>query len=273
LVLATPTLSLLHGQTPAKGRWVATWATAVTPRVDAAPPSQNPPAAPVPARTSDSQTLPNGAPIPTGGQSAVHFNNQTIRQIVHTSVGGSKVRVAVSNTFGTSPLVIGAAQIATRDKDSSIVLKSNRVLRFNGIPAPTIPPGATYLSDPVEMKVPDFTDLAIDLYLPTNTKEMNGPITTHPASWQTEYVSTSGNHAGVTTSLWRPRHSTAERMAWSARRRSSWPVLKSSRRDRSSASRRWAIRSPTARPPGSTRTSGGLTSWRDASRRRASALR
>jgi lysophospholipase L1-like esterase len=202
LVLATSTLSLVHGQTPAKGRWIATWATAVTPRVDAPPPALSPPAAPVPARTpsaSDPQTLPNGEPIPTGGQSAAHFHNQTIRQIVHTSVGGSKVRVAVSNTFGTSPLVIGAAQIATRDKDSSIVPQSNRVLRFNGIPAPTIPPGATYRSDPVEMKVPDFTDLVIDLYLPGNTKEMNGPITTHPASWQTEFVSTSGNHAGTTT--------------------------------------------------------------------------
>jgi len=205
LVLTTSTLSLVQGQTPA-GRWVATWATAVTPRVDAPPPTQNrnarnAPAALTGTRTpapSDPQTLPNGEPIPTGGQSAVHFNNQTIRQIVHISVGGSKVRAAVSNTFGTSPLAIGAAQIATGDKESSIVPQSNRVLRFNGNPAPTIPPGATYLSDPVDMKVPDFADLAIDLYLPGNTKEMKGPITTHPASWQTEYVSTSGNHAGVT---------------------------------------------------------------------------
>jgi lysophospholipase L1-like esterase len=206
LVVAAPTLSLVQGQTPTKGRWVATWATAVTPRVDAPPPAQTPNAqnapdalgrAPTPSPT-EPQTLPNGEPIPTGGQSAVHFNNQTIRQIAHASVGGSKVRVAVSNTFGTSPLVLGAAQIATRDKESSIVPKSNRVLEFNGNPAPAIPPGATYLSDPVDMKVPDFADLAIDLYLPGNTKEMNGPITTHPASWQTEYVSTSGNHAGVT---------------------------------------------------------------------------
>ena len=44
-------------------------------------------------------------PIPTGGQSTMHFNNLTIRQIVHTSVSGSKVRVAVSNTFGT--LLVG----------------------------------------------------------------------------------------------------------------------------------------------------------------------
>jgi lysophospholipase L1-like esterase len=196
----------VQGQTPAKGRWVATWATAVTPRVDAPPTAQNPnaqnPAATLArARTpspSDPQTPPSGEPIPTGGQSAVHFDNQTIRQIAHTSVGGSKVRVAVSNTFGTSPLVVGAAQIARRDKESSIVPQSNRVLTFNGNPAPTIPPGATYLSDPVEMKIPDFNDLAIDLYLPGNTKEMEGPITTHPASWQTEYVSTTGNHAGVT---------------------------------------------------------------------------
>lgn len=126
----------------------------------------------------------------------LHFNNQTLRQIVHISIGGSKLRVAVSNTFGSSPLVIGAAQIALRDKEASIVPQSNRVLKFNGIAGSTIPPGATYVSDPVDLKAPDFADLAIDLYLPNNTKDMQGPITTHPASWQTEYVSTKGNHSG-----------------------------------------------------------------------------
>ena len=146
---------------------------------------------------SGPETLPNGQPIPDTGQSMVHFNNQTIRQVVHTSIGGSKVRVAVSNTFGTSPLAIGAAQIALRDKDASIVAQSNKVLTFNGRASPTIPAEATYLSDPVDMKVPEFGDLVIDLYIPGNTKDMKSPITTHPASWQTEYVSVPGNHTGA----------------------------------------------------------------------------
>ena len=106
LVLTTSTLSLVQGQTPAKGRWVATWATAVTPRVDAPPPAQNrnvqnAPAALTGTRTpspSDPQTLPNGEPIPTGGQSAVHFNNQTIRQIV---------RDAGASEYTWSSIVLG----------------------------------------------------------------------------------------------------------------------------------------------------------------------
>jgi lysophospholipase L1-like esterase len=176
LVLGLCAGSASHGQVAAKEHWVATWATAVTPRVDPAPaPNQ-------PAGTA---------------QSMIHFNNQTLRQIVRISIGGSKLRVAVSNTFGASPLVIGAAQVALRDKESSIAPQSNRVLKFNGVAAPIIPAGAMYLSDSVDLKVPDFADLAIDLYLPNNTKDMQGPITTHPASWQTEFVSSSGNHVGA----------------------------------------------------------------------------
>jgi lysophospholipase L1-like esterase len=191
----------VDGQETARGRWVGTWATAVTPRVDPPPATQAPQSgAPNPetgrAGQPGPQTLPNGQPIPATAQSMLHFNNQTLRQIVHISIGGSKLRVAVSNTFGTSPLVIGAAQIALRDKEASIVPQSNRVLKFNGIAAPTIPAGATYVSDPVDLKAPDFADLAIDLYLPGNTRDMQGPITTHPASWQTEYVSARGNHSG-----------------------------------------------------------------------------
>ena len=49
-----------------------------------------------------------------------HFTNQTLRQIVHTSIGGSRVRVVLSNAFGTAPLTIGAAHIALRDKDDAI---------------------------------------------------------------------------------------------------------------------------------------------------------
>src|SRR6267143_5486638 len=58
-------------------------------------------------------------PPPQPGEGAAHpplnFKNQTLRQIVHISIGGERVRVVFSNVYGTAPLEIGAAHIALRD--------------------------------------------------------------------------------------------------------------------------------------------------------------
>ena len=43
------------------------------------------------------------------------FVNQTVREKLRISVGGSQVRVRFSNELGTTPLVIGAATIALAD--------------------------------------------------------------------------------------------------------------------------------------------------------------
>src|SRR6185295_19458534 len=61
----------------------------------------------------------------------------------------------------------------------------------------TIPPGALLVSDPVDLAVAESADLAVDLYLPEDTEASMSPLTLHPASWQTNYVSTPGNHAGA----------------------------------------------------------------------------
>jgi hypothetical protein len=53
------------------------------------------------------------APLPANSTNP-GFTNQTVRMIVHTSVGGGEVRVRLSNLFGTDSLVIGAAHIALR---------------------------------------------------------------------------------------------------------------------------------------------------------------
>ena len=118
------------------------------------------------------------------------FNNQTLRQIVHTSVGGREVRVRLS-TFGSNALVIGAAHIALRSGSagSTIVPNSDRVLTFGGKPSITIPPGALVLSDPVGLEVPALGDLAISIFAPENT----GPATWHFESRQTSYVSPQGD--------------------------------------------------------------------------------
>lgn len=139
----------------------------------------------------------------------INFNDQTLRQIVHTTLGGDRIRVVVSNAFGTSPLAVGAAHVALREKDAAIVAKSDRVMTFAGSPVVNVPAGAVVVSDPVALTVPPLGDVAIDLYLPGDTAASTSPLTTHNGALQTSYVSTSGNHAGAadlpvmtTTAAW-----------------------------------------------------------------------
>ena len=122
------------------------------------------------------------------GLTSPGFNHQTLRQIVHTSVGGDQVRVKLS-TFGASALVIGAAHIALRDADATIVAGSDRALTFSGKRSFTIPPGAQVISDPVDLDVTAFSDLAVSLFLPDDT----GPATWHLEALQTSYISPPGN--------------------------------------------------------------------------------
>jgi lysophospholipase L1-like esterase len=195
LAVALAHVILLSGQGAADNqRWVATWMAAATSRTDAAAPQAADVRGEVPPAVL---AVAPGQQLPVGGQSPLHFSNQTLRQIVHVTLGGSRLRVVLTNVFGTAPLSIGGAQVALRDHDASIQPQSSRPLTFDGSTTTTIPPGTIALSDPVTLTVRDFANLAIDIYLPTDTATMHSPITTHAASWQTNYVSTPGNHAGV----------------------------------------------------------------------------
>jgi lysophospholipase L1-like esterase len=119
------------------------------------------------------------------------FTNQTLRQIVHTSIGGDRVRVRLS-TFGTGPLHVGAAHIAVRATGAAIVPGTDRRLTFGGLPTALIPPGAVVLSDPVELDVPPLAHLAVSIFVPGST----GPATWHFEALQTSYVSPSGDFTG-----------------------------------------------------------------------------
>src|SRR5262245_59041292 len=113
--------------------WVATWGTAQTlwRAPVAAPPVQ--PATPPPA--------PAPTPPPSPGVPARRFGippalpgleNQTIRMIARSSIGGTRVRVRLTNAFGSFALKVGAARLALRDKGSAIVPASDRTLTFGG---------------------------------------------------------------------------------------------------------------------------------------------
>jgi lysophospholipase L1-like esterase len=130
------------------------------------------------------QTVEAGPPF---NQQNVVFTDQTIRQIVHTSVEGHRVRVRLSNAFGpygTAPLTIGDAHIALRQQDSTIVNGTDHQLTFGGATLVRIPAGAFVISDPVDLDLEPFSDLAISIYLPGPT----GQVTYHSVASQTNYV-------------------------------------------------------------------------------------
>lgn len=117
------------------------------------------------------------------------FSNQTIRQTVRVSVGGGRVRLRLSNEYGTKPLVVGAARIALSDEKGNIKAGTDKPVLFDGRPGTTIPAGAPFLSDAVDLKVDGLTSVSISLYFPEDT----GPCTCHATGVQNGFVSAAGD--------------------------------------------------------------------------------
>src|SRR5665213_1298180 len=101
------------------------------------------------------------------------FDNQTIREIVHTSIASDTVRVRLSNAYGKQAVEIGAVHVALHDmrhdmghdKGSSIAAGSDHAVTFGGLPSVSITPDGEALSDPVKLTVP-AGDLVISIFLP-----------------------------------------------------------------------------------------------------------
>lgn len=115
----------------------------------------------------------------------------TLRQIVRVTLGGSQLRVRLSNVHGTAPLAIAAASVARSadNRTARIDSASLKPLRFDGASVVTIPAGAEMWSDPVDLAVSAGNDLAISLHLPAAPARHTG----HPGSRATTYL-LHGNH-------------------------------------------------------------------------------
>jgi lysophospholipase L1-like esterase len=109
--------------------------------------------------------------------------------IARASIGGKTVRVRLSNALGAPSVAIGAAHIAIHAKGSAIVPASDRALTFSGKPTATIYGGQVLVSDPVALDVAPLSDLAISLYLPSET----GPPTSHTFALRSTYISSEGD--------------------------------------------------------------------------------
>lgn len=124
------------------------------------------------------------------------FSNQTIREIVHTTIGGSEVRIRLSNTFGIRAIrldavFLGLQKPGLQEDGAAMVPRSNREVTFSGSRSIAIPEGAEVLSDPISFSVGSEQNLAISLFMAGET----GPATVHGSAFQTNYVSGAGNFA------------------------------------------------------------------------------
>jgi lysophospholipase L1-like esterase len=121
------------------------------------------------------------------------LTNKTLRMIVHTTVGGSRVRIQLENAFGDEPVAIGTAHIAIQSMDSAIAPGSDHALTFGGNANTTLLPGIVTVSDPVDLAVPAGSNLAVSLYVSGTP----GPLTVHNFGLHTSYVSKEGDFTGA----------------------------------------------------------------------------
>ncbi|HYV96633.1 MAG TPA: SGNH/GDSL hydrolase family protein [Gemmatimonadaceae bacterium] len=164
---------------PSAEHWIATWA-----------PSQLASAARPAAGTRD--------PVAT-------FANTTIRQIIRTTIGGSRVRIRISNEYGDRPLALGSVHVARTAQGSSIDASTDRALTFGGAKNIVVRTGATVTSDPIAFDVPQLANLTITMYLPDSARTS----TRHSLGLQTIYIARTGDQtasasftADSTTKSW-----------------------------------------------------------------------
>jgi lysophospholipase L1-like esterase len=119
------------------------------------------------------------------------FTNQTIRNVVYASAGGTAPRVRVSNRGGDSSLTVGYVDLAEQSLGGIAVSGSHHRLTFGGAGTVTIPAHGEVFSDPADMTIVAGKSLLISVYVP-GTKVVP---TYHPTARMRTYVSRAGNFA------------------------------------------------------------------------------
>lgn len=142
-------------------RWVAAWATSM---------------------------MEPGAEI--GELKSRRFSDETLRQTVTVTASGDRVRLRLSNLFGSAPLELAEVRVARELEPLVTVLDSDRQVHFAGRPGATIPASAELLSDVVDLEVSEGDRLIVSIY----AAEPSELATWHPLSLTTHAVA-AGNQA------------------------------------------------------------------------------
>jgi lysophospholipase L1-like esterase len=110
--------------------------------------------------------------------------DSTLRQVVHVSLGGRRLRVRFSNAFGAKPLTILSAEVAAPAGGAAIRPETRKPLAFGGRPSATIPQGAPMVSDPLDFDLAPLSDLVVTVRM----NDPTGAVTGHPGARCTSYL-------------------------------------------------------------------------------------
>jgi lysophospholipase L1-like esterase len=128
---------------------------------------------------------------PDPNQPILNLRDQTVRERVRISVGGSQIRICLSNEYGSSPLLVGAVTVGVPKDPATVKPGSIQAVTFGGRNSVTIPAGAPAISDPVALTVAYGAEISISLYFP---KRVTTP-TWHALALKRAVVSPQGDHS------------------------------------------------------------------------------
>ncbi len=108
------------------------------------------------------------------------MKNNTVRQQIHTSIGGDKIKLTISNEYGDIPLDIESVHIARMKNgggaDSAIDTATDTVVTFGGSEKFSVEPGQVLVSDEIPFTFSDLEVLAVTMKM---GKYIGGGITMH----------------------------------------------------------------------------------------------
>ena len=138
-------------------------------------------------------------PLSRGIPYVAGTGGRTVRDVVHTTLGGTELRVRLSNVFGREAVTFTDVRVAL-DTGSALpttVAGSSRRARFGGSRHVTVAPGSQVASDPIALPVRAGQNLAISIYAPALT----GTATIAGSLDHTNYISGVGDATAATRAV------------------------------------------------------------------------
>lgn len=125
----------------------------------------------------------------TAPHATVVLQNATARMVFRPSVGGSAVRVRLSNAYGAGPAHYAAVRIAKRSNGPSIDAASEQPVLFKGAPGVILQPEDEVVSDAVAFSYAAGDDIAISFFVSDASS-----LGTHGNAYAVSYLASGGNH-------------------------------------------------------------------------------
>lgn len=119
------------------------------------------------------------------------WNNQTLRMVARTSLGGTSLRIHLSDVFSSQPAQIGRVTVGTQMNGGTTIESMPTTITFGGVQAVTVPAGGQVVSDPVAFSVAPNTRLLVSIYIASGANLSQ--TTRHDYADETEFNYVGGD--------------------------------------------------------------------------------